>query len=211
MKIILTLIIALFISYSALAGEGRTESEKTKLIARNERKNRVLPPLHTEKYEYYDVCGCCEKDLQCEMMDKAIRWKDGNQYDAITKWKVKWDYAYTRDDRACFTDSFRVDIEIIFHLPKWVCDGHAPQALTAKWDSYIKNLTLHEKGHRDKALKAAEDFTRAVAEMAPAGSCSELDRKVQKLCSERMEQLDEEQQEYDTATQNGHVHGISFP
>lgn len=211
MKEIITLIIAAFMTCTALAGEGRTESDRMKELAVTARRNHVLPPLHTEKYEYYDVCGCCEKDLQCDMMDKAIRWKDGNKYDAITRWKVKWDYAYSRDEHACLADSFRVDVEIIFHLPKWVCDGHAPPYLTEKWESYIGNLTLHEKGHRDKALKAAEDFTRAVAEMAPAGSCSELDRRVRKLCSERMEQLDEEQHEYDEATGHGHVQGISFP
>ena len=211
MKEFIILVIAMFVINAAIAGEGRTESDKAKESVVAEKRNHVLSPFHTEKYEYYEVCGCCEKDLQCEMMDKAIRWKDGNKYDSITKWKVKWDYAYSRDDNACFTDSFRVNIEITFHLPKWVCGGQPPPSLAEKWESYIRNLNLHEKGHGDRALKTAEDLTHSVAELAPARSCSELDRQVQRLCSERMKRLDEEQEEYDAATEHGQIHGISFP
>ncbi len=207
MKEIITVVITAFVACSAVAAE----PDKTVDHAGLERRNHVLSPLLTERYEYYEVCGCCEKDLQCEMTEKAIRWKDGNKYDAITRWKVKWDYDYSRDDDACAADSFRVEVEIAFHLPKWVCDGNAPRPLAEKWESYIRNLTAHERGHRDKTVKAAEDFTRAVADLALAADCSELDRKIRELCRERMTRLDEEQEEYDAATGHGFVQGVSFP
>lgn|SRR5574337_785858 len=208
---IFILITAMLMTCTVFGGEGRTESDKTREFAGSGKRNHVLPPVSTEKYEYHEVCGCCEKDLQCEMMDKAIRWKDGSTYDSITKWRMKWDYAYDRDAHACRTDSFRVSADITIQLPKWVCAGHAPPALTKKWENYIANLSMHEKGHRDKVLKAAAELTRAVAEMSPAANCSELDRRVQRLCSERMKQLDDEQEAYDAATEHGHVRDVAFP
>ncbi len=211
MKELSAVILALFVTCSVSAGECRTESCAKEESAGSQKRNNVLPPIHTEKYEYYDVCGCCEKDLQCEMSDKAIRWKDGNRYDSVTNWKVKWDYSYNRDEHTCLTESFRLNVEIMYHLPKWKCTGHAPSSLSQKWESYISNLVLHEKGHGDKALKAAEEITRAVADMAPARSCSELDTGVQKLCSDSMKQLDQEQEGYDAATGHGQAKGVAFP
>jgi predicted secreted Zn-dependent protease len=210
MKKIITAVVIMLLPFTPapMAFAGQAEPDKTQ---KNERKNSVFPPSHTETYQYYEVCGCCEKDLQCEMMDKAIRWKDGSKYDSITKWKAKWDYDYSSDNHSCFTNSFRITMEIIFHFPKWVCEGHAPPSLTQKWEHYIGNLTVHEKGHRDKALKAAEEITTAVSEMAPASTCAELDMKVQRLCRERMKQLDEEQAEYDAVTDHGRVVGVAFP
>ena len=207
-----TLSIALMLSLPAAALAAESSVPQKADASTAPVKNRAADgPVVTERYEYYEVCGCCEKDLQCEMSDKAVGWKDGNKYDSITKWKVKWDYKYSSDDHACFADSFRLNMEIIFHLPKWVCSGHAPRSLAERWENYIRNLTVHEKGHRDKALKAAEEITKTVAEMTPASSRAELDRKVQRLCRDRLQQLDEEQAEYDASTDHGQVTGIAFP
>ncbi len=64
-------------------------------------KNTILLPLVSETYEYHNVCGCCEKDVQCDLMQKAIWWKDGNAYDSLTKWKMKWDYGYNHESTYC--------------------------------------------------------------------------------------------------------------
>lgn len=53
----ITVIIALLMTSTAVAGDGRTESIQAKESAVAEKRNHVLPPLHTEKYEYYEVCG----------------------------------------------------------------------------------------------------------------------------------------------------------
>ncbi len=204
------ILVTLLLVISAM---GYAEDRASSLAGREEPhvRNAVLPPFVSERYEYHEVCGCCEKDLQCAMSHNAIRWKDGDAYDSITNWKVKWDYTYDRDAASCRTKSFRVRLDVTIHLPKWTCAGHAPEALTKKWESYIANLTLHEQGHRDKALTAAEDLTRAVADMPPPASCSELDRKVEKLCNDRMKQLDKEQEAYDAETEHGQVRGVAFP
>ncbi len=69
----------------------------------------------------------------------------------------------------------------------------------------------HEKGHRDLAVAAAEDLTRAVADLSKAGTCTELDRKVHDLCRARMDRLLVEQRDYDTATHHGASQGAVFP
>jgi predicted secreted Zn-dependent protease len=173
--------------------------------------NNIVPPIVKEKYEYYEICGCNEKDVQCELKQKCIIWPDGKKYDSVTSWKVKWDYGHNRTPQACSTNSFIVTVEVVFHLPKLVRTGNSPKPLLEKWDTYIDNLIKHEYGHRDRVVEAATEITRAVKELPPARTCAELDREVQALSQERMQKLDEEQEEYDAASKHGQKQGAIFP
>ena len=175
------------------------------------KKNVVLPPVVTEKYEYYEVCGCSEEDLHCDLKKKCITWKDGRKYDSVTNWKVKWDYDYSRTPQTCTADSFRVNVKVIFRYPKWVKDGSAPPQLVEKWDAYMNKLIMHENRHRDIVVDAAEELSRAVAELPAARSCAELERGVTALCRSRMEKLIEAQNKYDESTNHGHSEGAAFP
>jgi predicted secreted Zn-dependent protease len=171
----------------------------------------IVPPKVTETYEYYEVCGCSEKDLQCELKQKSILWNDGKKYDSETRWKVKWDYDYSRAPQACIADSFQVNVEVVFRYPKWVRNGSVSRQLEEKWDAYMDKLIMHEKRHRDIVVEAADELSRAVAEMPAARSCAELDREVAALCRNRMGKLIEAQNKYDENTSHGYMEGAVFP
>jgi predicted secreted Zn-dependent protease len=204
-KILQTLVLCAAILLLTTGSVRGQEKEDSRL------KNGVLPPLVSERYEYHDVCGCCEKDIQCDMLDKALRWKDGNDYDSITNWKVTWDNKYKRGSGYCAADSFRVNVDIVIQLPRWVCAGNAPQSLKDKWDSFIKKLIAHENVHKDLAKKAADDMTSAVAGMSAARTCKELDREVDAVSLARLKKLDEEQANFDDKSSHGFGDRPSFP
>lgn len=136
---------------------------------------------------------------------------DGKRYDSVTTWNVKWHYGYDRGPQTCSAESFKTSIDITFRFPKWVRDDGASQSLVDKWDCYMKNLVMHENGHRDMAVEAAEELARAVAAMPPASSCSELDRRVRALHKERMQKLNADEKKYDADTNHGHTQGAVFP
>ena len=75
----------------------------------------------------------------------------------------------------------------------------------------MKNLTLHERGHRDRVVDAAAEFSRAVARLSRTLSCADRDQKVQTLSSAMMAQLNADQQEYDADTRHGTTQGALFP
>jgi predicted secreted Zn-dependent protease len=205
------LLLLLAVSNSAFAQDGGVVVANISREPESQQNNNILPPLVTEKYDYYTVGGCREKDLQCDLKQKCLTWKDGKKYDSITHWKMKWDYGRERTPQACAADSFRVTVDVIYYLPKWARLGDAPQQLVDKWDDYMNSLLTHETGHRDLAIEAAADLTRAVAELPPAATCAELDRQVQALGRERMNRLKVDEKEYDVATNHGKSQGAVFP
>jgi predicted secreted Zn-dependent protease len=202
---------AVFLSGSGFAAESDYAREQTGSDADHKKNNNVVGPAINEKYEYYEVCGCSEKDLHCDLMDKAIKCSDGKKYDSVTNWKVKWDYDFNRVGGACSTAAFRVTVDVVFRLPKWVSNTDAPQQLVDKWNNHIKNLLLHEKGHRDRAVEAARELTRTIAELPPGRTCSELDREVDRVSRALLNKLLADQEEYDAATSHGLAQGVSFP
>ncbi|HWR72283.1 MAG TPA: DUF922 domain-containing protein [Nitrospirota bacterium] len=174
-------------------------------------KNTVAPPLLAEKNEYYEISGCSEHELHHDLKKKCIPGNNGKKFDSITTWDVKWDYDHESAPGTCAAESFMVTVDIIYRYPKWTRTGEVPQLLVEKWDRYLQNLILHEKGHRDMVAEAAAELTRAVADLPPAPTCSQLDRKVRALSRERMEKLKEDQNKYDADTKHGATQGAIFP
>ncbi|MEK6742940.1 MAG: DUF922 domain-containing protein [Nitrospirota bacterium] len=174
-------------------------------------RNKVLSPVVTEKYEYYEVCGCDEEAIHCDLRQKCVTWKDGHKYDSLTSWDVKWDHEYDRTSETCAINSFKPIVEITFRYPKWKRTDDAPLSLIKKWDRYVNNLIIHENIHRDIVLEAAADLSRAVAQLSSSPSCAELDRTVRALFRVRMGKMHRDQREYDEVTKHGVTQGAVFP
>jgi predicted secreted Zn-dependent protease len=211
MKGISIFLLLVAVATTSFAEEGKAGQAAVDQNAPIQSKSGIIPPVVTEKYEYYEVCGICEKDLQCDLKQKCITLNDGKKYDSITSWKVKWDYGYNNVASTCKADSFTVNLEVIFRLPKWVRTDEAPKDLVDKWDTFMRNLLTHEKGHRDLAIAAAAELVRAVAELPPAPTCAELDKNVQDMSHMSMKRLNEEQNQYDVTTNHGQTQGAVFP
>lgn len=191
----------------AVAAESGTAVASRKGPEGFESGRSILPPAVTERYEYYDIAGDCEHDLQCELKRNGVPWSDGRTYDALTTWDLQWNYELDRTDDSCSVGSFQVAVDILFRYPRWVKKDEGPPKLVEKWEAYMSGLVDHENGHRDMAIAAAEDLTRTVAALAPAASCGELKRTVRKLCRQRMKQLEREAKRYDEATNHGGTQG----
>ncbi len=199
------------VSATALAGDNTIILASVDRNLSRKEITVTLPPLVTERYEYYDINGSSENDLLREMRRKGVAGDDGKRYEANTSWHVKWNYDHTSDTESCSAESFQVTIEIVFRYPKWTRMADAPQALSDKWDNYMKRLIVHENGHRDMVLEAADELSRVVSEIPPAQTCAQLDQEVRRLSRTRMYKLNDDERYYDEATNHGATQGAIFP
>lgn len=208
---LVVLLVLMTAGMTAYAGEKEIDIASIDKNLRHEIYTKAPALSVIEKYAYYEIRGNDEKELRRQMGQNGTRWNDGKTYDALTSWTWDWDYGYERTAQGCSVDSFKTTVNVTFRYPKWARTDEAPQTLTQKWDGYMKNLIVHESGHSDMAVKAAEEFSRTVAEMPPAASCGELDRKVKELSSELMAKLNANSREYDDVTVHGTTQGAVFP
>ncbi len=210
-KIIISVLLMVIVAVTAFAGEDRIEvASRDKDFSLRVKRVFTLPSV-TEKYEYYEIRGDSEKEMRSQMRQNGPVWNDGNKYDSVTSWYWKWGYRNDPSSQDCSVDSFRVTLEITFRYPQWLRTDDVPRQLVDKWDGYMKNLIAHEQGHRDLAVEAAADFSRAVAKLPRALSCAELNAEVSALSRERMGQLNADEREYDETTCHGTTQGALFP
>lgn len=176
-----------------------------------QQSQHVANPIVTEQYIYYEIKGNNEKELRTQMTLNGTSWDDGKTYDSVTSWNIDWDYGYKNTPNGCSIDAFKTKLKITFRYPKWVENNDAPQTLVARWDDYMKKLTVHENGHRDMAVKAAEEINRAAAALPARSSCAEIDREVRDVGFAIAERLNTDQKEYDAITRHGSTQGAVFP
>lgn len=204
---ILTLLL-LFVGSTAFAAEDRVQVAS---LDKQHALRKYRPPQVIEKSEYYEITGSSEKELRNQMCKKGCTWDDGRTYDSVTSWYWTWNYATDGAAAACSAGDFSIMLEITYRFPKWVRTEEAPQPLVDKWEDYMHKLTLHEKGHRDRVLDAAEEFYGEVVRLPPSLSCAERDKHVRALSSHLMANLNTSQQKYDSETRHGATQGALFP
>ncbi len=209
-KILVSFVLIIWFAVPARATDNTLDLANINSDLRLDIQNRAEPAV-SESYEYYEIYGDCEKELRRQMTRNGTKWGDGKTYDSVTTWNVDWDYDYKCRSGGCTADSFNSKVKVTIRYPKWVNQDKSSRALRDKWDNYMKNLVLHEHGHRDLAVKAAAGLAHAVSVLPPAPSRSELDRQIEELSNNLMAKMADDQREYDAETIHGTTQGAVFP
>jgi predicted secreted Zn-dependent protease len=168
-------------------------------------------PRVRETYDTYNVHGTSIPELRAGLSRNGVRMNNGDIYDALTSWDVKWEYDYDRSHGGCSVDDFRAVVDVTIRYPRWVSNDDAPAPLTDAWDAYLRGLIQHEQAHRDIAVAAADGLIRAATALPPAAACADLDRAVEALGRSFMKQLTLAQQAYDAETSHGALQGAVLP
>lgn len=164
-----------------------------------------------ERHDYYEIHGSSEHELRQKMNTGGVVGSDGRTYDGYTNWYVKWNFTYQTTRTNCSIATATANVDVIYQLPKWVDRSTAPEALKHKWDRFIRNLELHEYGHRDFGIQAARDIVRAIGSIEPRASCKELGEAANSLGYLILEKSKQEEVEYDRRTRHGLTQEVKFP
>lgn len=173
---------------------------------------RPSVPIVRETYDTYDVRGTSIPELRAGLRRYGVRMNDGNTYDALTSWNIRWEYDYDRTSGSCSIDDFRAFVDVTILYPRWISDDNDdPVLISDAWDSYLHSLIRHEQGHRDIAVATADRLIRTVAALPPAATCADLDRAVAALGRSFMTRLNLDQRAYDAETGHGAMQGAVLP
>lgn len=164
-------------------------------------------PVIKETYDYYEIQGRTEKELQQQMDASGI---EGGYY-AYTRWYVKWNYTYTSTPESCAIATVATRVDVNYQLPKWVSHDDSPADLKNKWSRFIQKLELHEYGHKDIGVQAAGEIERSIAALKPRPSCEELGLTANSIGLQLLERSKPIEVDYDVRTRHGRTQGANFP
>jgi predicted secreted Zn-dependent protease len=169
-----------------------------------------VSPRVDETVEYYDVTGSSAPELRAVMDRLGPETDDGERFDALTIWHVRWRYRYESDGDACAISAFTTSVEIRMTLPRWSFRA-AGSPLAERWDRYIDALVDHERRHADIGVRAAEAIQRQVSALEPASTCALLEETIQEHAERLLDQYRDEEIRYDERTRHGATQGAVFP
>lgn len=160
-----------------------------------------------EKHEYYDIRGVSLTELRQQMKENGTRWNDNHTYAALTTWNIRYSFDVDEDNGRYSIVSASTKVDIVYRYPRLASLAGMSEQLTGQWSRYMGNLTIHEIGHKDIAVKAAADINEALASMGSYGSRRELNKAVDRMVEAKLKNLKEEQIRYDAETHHGETQG----
>lgn len=169
-------------------------------------------PVIQEQYDYYSVLGNNVQSLR-EAMAQLGPSINGQHFDAEVKWHITWHFTWLNRsvNTMCAVNKVNVTVRIYRIMPKWGNEALGSLDLQEKWDTFQKNLTIHEQGHVTNATLAGEEIEKALLNTLPKTTCNELERVLNATGKAIIKKHNQWDVQYDAQTQHGRTQGAQFP
>lgn len=169
----------------------------------------LASPAQTPTMEYYTIQGNSARELRDQMnrlgpLDDAGKRGHGN-----THWNIRWHYDHDRAPQGCAITNIRVTLDLRVTLPRWTPGPSAPQGLVETWTRYIGALRLHELGHVDLAIAAADEVRRVLEANRRGPDCPTTEATMNAAGMKVLDDLRRRQARYDRETDSGGKQGTS--
>lgn len=155
--------------------------------------------------EHYVVSGSSPSEIRKELNRLRPKGRDG-----YTSWHVAWRFHYMAQTGTCRMTSVVTSVTVTRTLPRWDEPAGASAATRAAWARYRQALSLHEDGHRDIGVSAANEIDTALRGMT-AASCAQLAQRANETGYRMLDEARAREREYDRSTNYGATQGAKFP
>lgn len=167
------------------------------------------PFISVERAEYV-VSGTTVDQLRNSLDQSGpIDAASNKRFHASTKWQVKWAYDFRERAKLCNVDRVTVSIEIKFTMPRWKEYETGQNYLREKWNKYYAALQVHENGHKDFGMSAAQEIEKAILNLNNL-PCKDVATTVDKTANEILNHYKTKETEYDRTTRHGQMQDVYF-
>ena len=170
-------------------------------------EGRVTVNTNTEEYT---ISGDTADELVRSMdragpMDQPIGRRSGH-----TQWHVDYHYRYERSAQGCRTRPVSTQVNISYEMPHWATETNARPSLQTEWDRYLAALWVHEQGHGDHGIQAANDIKAELEALPPEADCEAAGARANAVAHEIRERYAQIDVDYDRQTKGGKTQGARF-
>ncbi|WP_341677715.1 DUF922 domain-containing protein [Niveibacterium sp. SC-1] len=155
---------------------------------------------------YYEVRPVDGDELRVAL-NRASPVREGGQiFHGRTDWSAQSDYRWWQEaDGRCRVTESRVNLSIVMTLPRLAAD--APDAMRARFDSYLARLREHEEGHVRIARETAFAIASRIRSLPEAKSCEALEAAAENARAALMDEARQRERRYDRDTGYGASQG----
>ncbi len=167
------------------------------------------PPEANLQRRYYRVAGSSVGELTASLESAAPEATQTGTYFARTTWTVVWHGDWAAADSACRVIASQTRLESQMALPRWEATG-ASADLTADWNTFVRNLALHENGHVLNAVAASREVDSRLRSLQ-APSCGVMEATARTTIDSVIAVFRAQDEAYDARTRHGEAQGAVWP
>jgi predicted secreted Zn-dependent protease len=105
----------------------------------------------------------------------------------------------------CLIESVEIYLDVWITLPRWEPPASAPLALVEEWGRYVDRLRVHELGHKEIALRLANEAARTTKGLV--GPCGVVEETADERIARVLAREEALQRSYDRSTRHGVTQG----
>ena len=164
--------------------------------------------VETSVLQFYDISGATFAELNAAAQQSGpVSKTTGKRVWGMCTWRVTSNYSSRQEPGRCVIENFTVTVGAAIDFPRWTNRKTASADLQGGWDRFAAALRLHEDGHKDIGVRAANDLANRLRALPPERNCAVLDQKVTELGERVLAQYQSSDQAYDRSTDNGATQG----
>jgi len=160
---------------------------------------------------HFQVSGTSLRELgQSMQLTAPVSSITGKRVWGQCQWQLDWKFHYAREGGTCRIDTFSITVSAVIDFPQWTSKSAAPEALQGKWEQFARALRIHEDGHKENGVRAANDLANRLRALPPEPDCEALNQKISDLGTRIISEYSYIDNAYDRATDHGVTQGASL-
>lgn len=159
---------------------------------------------------FYSVQGMTIPELRRSIRENRP-WKERFNHDAMTDWRVEWQFTLTPTPSGCRVGTFGTQTTIVITMPRWNAPTNAPEVTRQIWQKYVSALGQHEAGHGAMALAAASELAKKGQSIGGGSDCDGLKARLDTECRAVIDAYRAKDKLYDETTRHGATQGAILP
>lgn len=159
--------------------------------------------------EEYVITGATLDELRLQIKQRGPQ-PEGEHiigYARVT-WKFQQTHRLLERKNTCEYADVKMIGKIHVIMPKWDKPSDVTGDVISAWNAFYVALDVHEQGHIDIGLQAAQAIQEALANYPAQPTCDQFVAQSQARGQQIYKQFDEKSIQYDQQTKNGQTQGV---
>jgi predicted secreted Zn-dependent protease len=134
----------------------------------------------SESQQHYRIDAANLDSVVAQIQGREPRAGDDGTSVARTRASLAVAYRLVPADTGCRLADLSVSLDVTVRLPHWEAPADMRPQMREQWERMKTGMEIHEQGHRDIAVEAAEYLNTRLHTMAPVTGtdCDALERRI---------------------------------
>jgi len=163
-------------------------------------------PVVNEEFSYYLIYPDNPSEIASELSKHSPIKENGKTFKGHTEWNVNWNYWWQTENGKCKINKVKTEVAIKYTMPKLASPGKNKD-IEKKFNTYYSALLLHEKGHKESAVLAADEIENILLNLPEKFVCDELGILANKKAKNIIRKFNKKDIVYDYKTDHGRTQG----